>query len=171
MLTPRASLRAATAVAVLATVAVAVPHAAAADRPAVSVSKRADVTTRSLVQTDPGAAAAAATVCGSGYKLFRAVPLPEGTDPNQRLATLFSYENNGKGCAILDNNVGVSQYMYLNVCKVDGTDCDKDSGNFTSYAGPVRVSKSVCAPVTAKMGKSSSNLYINFKSEYMFACD
>ncbi|MEV6805440.1 hypothetical protein [Streptomyces sp. NPDC051132] len=167
----RASLRSVTAAAVLTLGAMAAPQAVAAEEPAVSVSPRADATTRALVQDDPQAAVAAATVCGSGYTLFRAVPLPEGTDPNMRLATLFSYENAGKGCAILDNNVGASRYMYLHVCKVDGTGCATDSGNFSEYAGPVYVASSVCAPVTAKMGTSSSSLYINFKSEYMFSCD
>ncbi|MFC9633314.1 hypothetical protein ACFTY8_29595 [Streptomyces mirabilis] len=149
----------------------AVPQAVAVDQPVVPVAEAADATTRAMVKADPQAAVAAATVCGTGYKLFRAVPLPEGTDPRQRLAMLFSYENGGKGCAILDNNVGESQYMCLNVCKVDGTGCDKDSGNFFDYAGPVRVSSAGCAPVTAKMGQSPSSLYINFKTEYMFPCD
>ncbi len=93
------------------------------------------------------------------------------TDPNQRLATLYSYENNGKGCAILDNNVGKSQYMYLHMCKVDNTGCTTDSGNFTEYAGPLYVASAVCAPVTAKMGATSSSLYINYTTEYMFSCD
>ncbi|MGW7243260.1 hypothetical protein [Streptomyces sp. NPDC054804] len=167
----RASLRAVTAAAVLALGAMAAPQAVAVGQPAVSISHGADAATRALVQADPQAAVAAATVCGSGYTLFRAEPLPDGVDPSQRLATLYSYVNAGKGCAILDNNVGKSQYMYLHVCKVDGTGCDTDSGNFSEYAGPVNVASSVCAPVTAKMGQSSSSLYINFSSEYMFSCD
>lgn len=93
-----------------------------------------------------------------------------GTDPSERLATLFAYENGGKGCAILDNNVGESEYMYLKVCKTGGTGCDTDSGSFSEYAGPVYVSSFACAPVTAKMGSSSSNLYINYKSSYVFPC-
>lgn len=167
----RASLRAGTAVAVLTLGAMAAPQAVAAEQPAVSISPGADATTRAVAQDDPQAAVAAATACGTGYTLFRGVPLPEGIDPSKRLGTLFSYQNGSKGCAILDNNVGVSQYMYLHVCKADGTGCDTDSGNFTEYAGPVYVANSVCAPVTAKMGQSSSSLYTNFKSEYMFTCD
>ncbi|MFF6911679.1 hypothetical protein [Streptomyces sp. NPDC012466] len=116
------------------------------------------------------ASASAAGVCGTGYTLRKAIPLPVGTDPSQRLATLFAYENGGKGCAILDNNVGKAQYMYLQVCKVDGTACDSDSGNFSEYAGPVYVSSFACAPVTAKMGSSSGSLYINYKSSYLFPC-
>jgi hypothetical protein len=72
---------------------------------------------------------------------------------------------------ILDNNAGKSQYMYLKVCEWDGkTNRDKDSGIFSQYAGPVYISSFACAPVTAKMGQSSSSLYIDYKSEYIFAC-
>ncbi|MEU8876840.1 hypothetical protein AB0D24_38045 [Streptomyces javensis] len=39
-------------------------------------------------------------MCGTGYALNKAIPLPGGTDPSMRLATLFSYTNGGKGCAI-----------------------------------------------------------------------
>ncbi|WP_405947820.1 hypothetical protein OG588_15610 [Streptomyces prunicolor] len=167
----RASLRAVTVAAMLVLGLVAVPQAMAADQPAVPIAKTADAATRAIAKADPQPAAAAATVCGTGYSLFHAVPLPEGTDPNQRLATLFSYENNGKGCAILDNNVGVSRYMYLHMCKVDNTGCSTDSGNFSEYAGPLYVASDVCAPVTAKMGATSSSLYINYTTEYMFSCD
>ncbi|MFC9129122.1 hypothetical protein ACFT4A_20030 [Streptomyces sp. NPDC057099] len=97
-----------------------------------------------LAKADPAAAAAAANVCGTGYTLRKGIPLPLGTEPSERLATLFSYENGGKGCVILDNNVGKAQYMYLQVCKVGGTACAKDSGNFSGYAGPVRVSSFPC---------------------------
>ncbi|UXX98131.1 hypothetical protein N7U49_48455 (plasmid) [Streptomyces sp. AD2-2] len=169
----RASLRAVTVAAMLALGVMAVPQAVAAGQPAVPITKAADGATRAIAKADPQPAAAAATVCGTGYSLFHAVPLPEGTDPSLRLATLYSYENNGKGCAILDNNVGKSQYMYLHMCKVDNTGCTTDSGNFSEYAGPLYlyVSSAVCAPVTAKMGATSSGLYINYTTEYMFSCD
>ncbi|MFJ4921008.1 hypothetical protein [Streptomyces sp. NPDC088725] len=170
MLTSRTILRAVTAAAMLATAVVAAPEAVAVDQPAVRVSAKADSTTRALVQDDPAAAAAAATVCGAGYTLSKGIPLPLGTDPSMRWGTLFAYENGGKGCAILDNNAGKAQYMYLSVCQALGTNCDTDSGNFSSYAGPVYVSSFACAPVTAKMGSSSSSLYIDYKSEYVFPC-
>jgi hypothetical protein len=171
MSVPRAGLRVATTAAVLAGLAVAVPQASATGRPAVKISAKADSTTRALVQADPSRAAAAATVCGSGYALSRAIPLPVGVDPSVRKGTLFAYENSGNGCAILDNNVGGAKYMYLHVCRVDGTGCDTDTGNFSEYAGPVYVTSFACAPVTAKMGTTSSNLYFNYNSEYVFPCD
>ncbi|MEV5987616.1 hypothetical protein AB0L85_21805 [Streptomyces sp. NPDC052051] len=166
----RAGLRIATAAVVLAGLAVAVPQASAADRPVVKVSAEADPITRALVQADPAAAAVAATYCGSGYELSKGIPLPLGTDPGMRLGTLFAYENGGNGCVVLDNNMGKAQYMYLQICKLGGTSCDTDTGNYSQYAGPVYVSSFSCAPVTAKMGSSSSSLYINYKSDYVFPC-
>ncbi|KAK2763894.1 hypothetical protein FQN54_009512 [Arachnomyces sp. PD_36] len=127
-----------------------------------------------LAKRDPelhARATAAATVCGSGYSFQDAIPLPEGTDPDMRLAMLFSYENNGNGCAILDNNTGPSQYMYIRVCNVDGSSCDTDSGTFSEYAGPVYVKSFACAEVTAKMGETSGSLYIDYQSDYVFPCN
>ncbi|MFB6850077.1 hypothetical protein ACFCXS_35155 [Streptomyces sp. NPDC056373] len=144
----RTAARAAASVSLLTAAVLTAPQAVAAGQPA----------------------AAAANVCGTGYTLSKAIPLPLGTAPSERLATLFAYENGGKGCVILDNNVGKSRYMLVQVCKVGGTSCDKDSGNFTEYAGPVYVSSFACAPVTAKMGTSSSSLFINYKSDYVFPC-
>lgn len=112
-----------------------------------------------------------ATVCGSGYELEDAIPLPEGTDPDMRLGMLFAYGNNGKGCVILDNNTGPNQYMYVKICEVLGDNCDKDSGTFSEYAGPVYVDSFACAEVTAKMGETSGNLYIDYESEYVFPCN
>ncbi|KAL2845068.1 hypothetical protein BJY01DRAFT_263732 [Aspergillus pseudoustus] len=115
---------------------------------------------------------ARATICGSGYSLEKAIPLPKGVDPNKRKATLYAYGNgSGKGCVFLDNNVGKKQYMSIKVCKVTGSSCDSDTGSFGQYAGPVYVSSFACAPVTAKMGSSSSNLYVNYKSDYVFPCN
>jgi hypothetical protein len=166
----KVALRATVAALALIGAAAATPQAVAADGPAVRVSSDADAATKALARSNPEAVSAAATVCGTGYTLRKGIPLPVGTDPDMRLATLFAYENAGKGCAMLDNNAGSSQYMYLKVCKVDGTGCDTDSGTFSSYAGPVYVSSFSCAPVTAKMGKTSSSLYIDYKSQYVFPC-
>ncbi|MEU5032057.1 hypothetical protein [Streptomyces milbemycinicus] len=161
------------AAAALAATVLTAPSAVAAHGPEFQTSKKADAQTKSFVQANPQAVAAAATVCGSGFdQVSKVVPLPEGTDPRERLATLFSYINDsGKGCAILDNNVGSARYMYLKVCDINGRNCDTDSGTFSQYAGPVYVPSVACAPVTAKMGKSSSDLSISYKSEYVFPCN
>jgi hypothetical protein len=170
MLGPKAILRAAVAALALFSAVLVAPQAVAADTPNVPISRDADAVTRAIAQADRSAAAAAANVCGTGYTLRKGIPLPLGTDPDLRLATLFSYENGGKGCVILDNNVGASRYMYLRVCKTGGTACDPDEGNFSEYAGPVYVSSFACAPVTAKMGRTSTSLFINYSSSYVFPC-
>lgn len=38
-------------------------------------------------------------------------------------------------------------------------------------ADPAYVASAVCAPVTGKMGVTSSSLYINYTTAYMFSCD
>ncbi|MER6695120.1 hypothetical protein [Streptomyces minutiscleroticus] len=166
----KAALRATAAALVLAGVNAMAPQAVAVDGPVVQVASDADAVTKAIARTAPEATAAAANVCGADYTLSKGIPLPLGTDPSLRLGTLFAYENGGNGCVILDNNYGSAQYMYLKVCKVGGTSCDTDTGNFSSYAGPVYVNSFACAPVTAKMGKSSSSLYIDYKSDRVFPC-
>ncbi|MFI6275872.1 hypothetical protein [Streptomyces sp. NPDC050988] len=170
MFRPTTILRAAVAAMALFAAVLVAPQAVALDAPRVPISKDADAVTRAVARADMSAAAAAANACGTGYTLRKGIPLPLGTDPDLRLATLFAYENGGKGCAILDNNVGASRYMYLKVCKAGGTACDPDEGNFSEYAGPVYVSSFACAPVTAKMGRTSSSLFINYSSSYVFPC-
>ncbi|KAL4898154.1 hypothetical protein BDV59DRAFT_717 [Aspergillus ambiguus] len=123
-----------------------------------------------LEERDNALAARAATICGSGYELATAIPLPEGTDPDQRLGTLYSYIGE-YGCLILDNNVGESEYMYLSLCEWDGSNCKKDTGYYSQYAGPLYLNNFACAKVTAKMGSSSSDLYIDYADENVFPCE
>ncbi|KAL5364712.1 hypothetical protein BJX96DRAFT_179208 [Aspergillus floccosus] len=119
---------------------------------------------------DAALAARAATLCGSGYELDQAIPLPKGTDPDQRLATLYSYIGE-HGCLFLDNNVGKSQYMYLRLCEWDDTNCKKDTGYYSQYAGPVYLDNFACAKVTARMGGSSGSLYVDYDSDRVFPCE
>ncbi|MEV8529805.1 hypothetical protein AB0451_37855 [Streptomyces sp. NPDC052000] len=48
--------------------------------------------------------------------------------------------------------------MKLSVCEVDDGHraCSTDAGNFTQYAGPVRVTDGFCARITAIMKDSAS---------------
>lgn len=126
--------------------------------------------TASLTERDAALAARAATLCGSGYELDRAIPLPHGTEPSQRLATLYSYIGD-HGCLVLDNNVGKSQYMSLRLCEWDNTNCKTDTGHYSQYAGPLYLDNFACAKVTARMGGSSGSLYVDYKSERVFPCE
>ncbi|MFE1023594.1 hypothetical protein ACFW5I_03365 [Streptomyces sp. NPDC058818] len=78
--------------------------------------------------------------------LQRAVPLPAGVDPSVRKATLFTYWNNSTetSCALMDNNTSGAKYMVLSLCSNTfpaGMDqpCIVDAGNFTYYAGEVKL--------------------------------
>src|SRR5689334_13576274 len=79
------------------------PQVAAADRPVPSISTKADDNARSFAAENPVAVVAAATVCGTGYNLYRAEQLPDAS----RLGTLFTYvkgsnpaSNDAPTCAI-----------------------------------------------------------------------
>ncbi|WP_406002812.1 hypothetical protein [Streptomyces sp. NBC_00829] len=178
-MTMRRSVRIAVAAASVATFGLVAPQASAAEDPtasAVKLSAGASDETRALAEANPEAVKRAANVCGAGYDLERGIPLPVGTDPRMRLATLFSYTKGGNdsGCVILDNNLGVARKMSIKVCASlpPGAHCQTDSGKFSQYAGPVYTDEPVCAPVTATMADAAgTSLVINYKTEYAFLCD
>ncbi|MEJ8634626.1 hypothetical protein [Streptomyces sp. MS2.AVA.5] len=159
-----------TATALVAALTVAAPHAYAAEGPTgtdVKMSAGVSEETREFAAAYPGAVAAAANACGAGYTLNKAIPLPVGTDPRLRLATVFTYNSQADGCLIFDNNTGRAQSMTAKVCDgYPGAKCDTDSGTFTQYAGPVYTKHPVCATVTAKMSN-----FINYTSQYAFSCN
>jgi hypothetical protein len=118
------------------------------------VSARADSETREIAAEDPGAVQAMATLCGRGYELFDADRLPSA---QRRLGTLFRYGKSGgdgwRGCALFDNNTGGTKYMKLTMCGARNGErrCDKDSGDFSQYAGPVYTGPDWSDPKGAKV--------------------
>lgn len=141
------------------------PQVAAAVQPAPAIAAKADQSTRAIAAQDPVAAVAAATVCGTGYNLYKAVQLPD----ESRKGTLFVYvkgsnpaSNDAPTCAIFDNNTGSTKWMKLKLCSnytADG--CASDEGNFSQYAGPVYRTRGGCGTVTSLMkNTSSSSTYI-----------
>ncbi|WP_309140287.1 hypothetical protein [Streptomyces sp. PKU-EA00015] len=129
----------------------------------VSLSPTATSTTRAIAASDPQAVQATANLCGSGYYLQYAEQLPD----ERRWGTLFTYQRNEapfNSCAIFDNNLGTTKYMKLKLCPNDlSKPCSVDEGNFSQYAGPVRVTDGLCAQVTAimKNSKTSTTALIN----------
>lgn len=121
------------------------------------------------------AAAASATVCGTGYEFNDAKALPSATN---RKATLFFYTKGTSACAILDNNTDGAKYMDLQMYPGDTKSAgERDHGNFSEYAGPVHSSTLArggrCVTITALMkntSSSTSNL-VNWKGGYVFAVD
>ncbi|PJE96519.1 hypothetical protein CUT44_18720 [Streptomyces carminius] len=156
----RSSLHAAAVATAVVSLGLTAPQASAvnaAEILGVRVSASADAGTHAIAAADPQAVQAAANLCGSGYSLNYAERLPD----ERRFGTLFTYENGRNSvCAIFDNNLGVRKYMKLKLCdnRVNGV-CKTDEGNFTQYAGPVRITSDAaqCSKVTAIMKDSASS--------------
>ncbi|MEU6553278.1 hypothetical protein ABZ915_23795 [Streptomyces sp. NPDC046915] len=132
-----------------------------------------DAQTRALAAAHPEAVQAAATLCGSGYKLSFAEQLPD----SRRFGTLFTYTKYVTGgtdgaCAVFDNNLGVKKHMKLKLC---WTTCKVDDGSYSEYAGPVKYESSDrnfdpgCAVVNALMW--SDNVAIIDRQTHVSACD
>lgn len=154
-------LRVTMAAAAIAALGLTAPQASAADTTTaadVEFSPRADAATRAIAVQDPQAVQASATLCGTGYALVYAERLPESTD---RKGTLFTYtKGTTNACAVFDNNTASTKYMKLKLCdnRVNGV-CNTDEGNFSQYAGPVRITSNYigCSKVTAIMKYSSTS--------------
>ncbi|MCX4430652.1 hypothetical protein [Streptomyces mirabilis] len=137
------------------------PQVAAADRPIPSISAKADKNARAIAAENPAAVVAAATVCGTGYNLYKAEQLPDAS----RLGTLFVYvkgsnpaSNDAPTCAIFDNNTSGAKWMKLKLCSnCTAEGCASDEGNFSQYAGPVYRAHGGCGTVTALMKNTSSS--------------
>ncbi|MFJ8022372.1 hypothetical protein [Streptomyces sp. NPDC096311] len=137
------------------------PQVAAADQPVPSISVKADKNARAIASENPVAVVAAATVCGTGYNLYKAEQLPDAS----RLGTLFVYvkgsnpaSNDAPTCAIFDNNTSGAKWMKLKLCSnYTAEGCASDEGNFSEYAGPVYRAHGGCGTVTALMKNSSSS--------------
>ncbi|MFF1411559.1 hypothetical protein ACFVX6_17525 [Streptomyces sp. NPDC058289] len=166
--TKRGAARASLTALSLAALSLTAPHASASDgntAAKVAISSEADAGTRAIAAAEPRALAATGTLCGSGYALYSAERLPD----ERRWGTLFIYnQTDGEGvCAVFDNNLSTTKYMKLKVCdyKVSPT-CVTDEGNFTQYAGPVRMQVSTyCATAIAimKNTKTSTTALIDRK--------
>ncbi|MFJ3717246.1 hypothetical protein [Streptomyces sp. NPDC090057] len=154
----RTALAAATAA--LGLLGAAAPQVAAAGRPVPHVVAGADGHTKAIAAAQPAAAAAGATVCGTGYKLYKAEILPD----ESRKGTLFVYvkgsnpaSNDAPTCAILDNNMQTAKWMKIKLCSnYTAEGCASDSGTFSEYAGPVYRNHGGCGTVTSLMKTSSS---------------
>ncbi|MGW1514918.1 hypothetical protein [Streptomyces sp. NPDC002394] len=138
----------------------------------VPISAMADSATRKIAEASPQAVTATANLCGTGYNLQYAEQLPTST---QRLGTLFTYQTNVEpfnACAVFDNNTGTTKWMKLKLCpsSLSGT-CVTDEGNFSQYAGPVRLADGWCSRVTALMKNSSASTTYLINRQLTIRCD
>ncbi|MFF4244672.1 hypothetical protein ACFYY2_09380 [Streptomyces sp. NPDC001822] len=167
-------VRACVAVTAMAAIGVSAPAATAAEA-APTVSAEAGAPARAFAAANEASVLASATVCGDGYEFVDAKALPNA---DKRYGTLFFYMKGNSACAILDNNTpGGANFMDLRMYPGDTPSAGgHDSGNFSSYAGPVRSSTQAaggrCVTITALMKNEAgtSNL-INWKGGYVFAVD
>ncbi|MEU9084675.1 hypothetical protein [Streptomyces sp. NPDC048357] len=156
----RITLATATTFAALGLVA---PQAAIADTPGqhFTVAADASASTKTLVQANKQAAAAASTVCGAGYdQIVLAERLPDA----RRYATIYVYTNGQETgprlndrptCAVLHNETGSAQYMGVRLKdNYTSTPDTQDFGTFTTYAGPVYQNKGWCGTVYSYMKKA-----------------
>ncbi|MFE0384632.1 hypothetical protein ACFW1F_11170 [Streptomyces bungoensis] len=150
-----------------------VPEKAPGTNVEFSPSAARDPQTRALAAADPAAVQAGGLLCGSGYKLSFAEPLPD----SRRFGTLFTYTKYVSGgtdgaCAVFDNNLGVKRHMKLKLC---WTTCKVDEGSYSEYAGPVKYESSdsrfdpACAAVNALMWEG--DVPIIDRQTHVAACD
>lgn len=157
----KATMHATVALAAGAALCLAAPHASADTQTEavakVKVAASANAYTHSVAATEAKAAQAATLLCGAGYTLYNADPLPSASN---RLGMLFTYYKGGLGpgdyaCAVFDNNTSGAKWMKLKMCENKATNprCDTDEGTFSDYAGPVHMNN--CPTFTALMKTSS----------------
>ncbi|MGW1745984.1 hypothetical protein ACWCRD_10305 [Streptomyces sp. NPDC002092] len=133
------------------------------------------VTAMGVAVPSTPAAAASATVCGTGYEFTDAKPLPSATN---RQATLFFYLKGNSACAILDNNTGgAANYMDLQIWPGNNKSAgERDHGTFSEYAGPVHSSTLAtggrCVGISALMKNDAGTAnVVNWKGGYVFSVD
>ncbi|MGY5127714.1 spore-associated protein A [Streptomyces nigrescens] len=107
-----------------------------------AVAGIATMATATTASAAPTAAAAYNGACGSGYRVVNSVPVTgKGT------VYLTYSAKTGKNCVVtVRNSPGKRVYMYTYLTATDGSsDWVYDSGQYTSYAGPVYLpGKGIC---------------------------
>ncbi|MGW1751674.1 spore-associated protein A [Streptomyces sp. NPDC002092] len=108
----------------------------------------------SAATTTRAAAASYNGACGTGYKVIDSTPVA-------RVGTVYLTwnESKGKNCAVtVRNTTGARIHMEVALAALDsGQNAAKDSGQYTSYAGPVYVNgRGHCVAWTGTIGTASA---------------
>ncbi|MDH2391642.1 hypothetical protein QCN29_23250 [Streptomyces sp. HNM0663] len=137
----------------------------------VPISATATTETRKIAADSPQAVKATSNLCGSGFNLQYAERLPD----ERRFGTLYTYQRNYspfESCAVFDNNLGTRKYMKLKLCPSSLLKpCNVDEGNFTQYAGPVRLKDGWCSRVTAIMKDYKSSGAALIDRQFTIRCN
>jgi hypothetical protein len=97
----------------------------------------AATTAGAMVNAAPAQAALYGGQCGSGYGVVNLIDLPD----NRGTVYLTYSSSSGKNCVVtLRENPGTATLMEAYLRRSGTSAWAKDSGNFTTYAGPVYVS-------------------------------
>jgi hypothetical protein len=107
-------------------------------RPITALAVSAAVATAGVITTaTPAAAALYGGQCGSGYNIVNLIDFPD-----QRGTIYLTYNNsNGRNCVVtIRERPGAATLMEAQLRRSGSSTWVKDSGNYTTYAGPVYVS-------------------------------
>ncbi|MGW4375982.1 hypothetical protein ACWEJ7_20210 [Streptomyces albidoflavus] len=130
-------------------------QAVAADTPSVTATRSDGATVRLSSDANAGAAewatantqamAAASNACGGAYTTLNYVDsrLP-GDNTGEDNGSMLGYVGGGYQCLVFVNETpGGANYMYFQACPgtTASSACGKDAGYFSSYAGPLYITR------------------------------
>ncbi|BCJ55428.1 hypothetical protein Asp14428_69030 [Actinoplanes sp. NBRC 14428] len=115
------------------------------------------VTAGTVAVGAPAQAALYGGQCGSGYGVVNLIDLPD----NRGTVYLTYSSSSGRNCVVtLRENPGAATLMEAYVRRSGASSWIKDSGNFTTYAGPVYVSAAgACVDWGGTIGTASKTRY------------
>lgn len=108
----------------------------------------------SAATTTRAAAASYNGACGTGYKVIDSTPVG-----NSGKVFLTWNQSTGKNCAVtIRNTPGARTYMQVTLKAIDSSEpVAKDSGQYTSYAGPVYINgRGYCVAWGGTIGTASA---------------
>ncbi|NJP34300.1 spore-associated protein A [Micromonospora sp. HSS6-12] len=117
----------------------------------------AAVTAGTMVHAAPAQAALYGGQCGSGYGVVNLIDLPD----NRGTVYLTYNSSSGRNCVVtVRERPGTATLMEAYLRRSGTSSWTKDSGNFTTYAGPVYVSAAgSCVDWGGTIGTASRTRY------------
>ncbi|NEC89905.1 hypothetical protein G3I71_29790 [Streptomyces sp. SID12501] len=139
----------------------------------IKVDTEASAETKQIIQADTVVAAAAASVCGSGYTIST------GAARYSTYGTAYTWTNGTTSgssyydrpiCAVFFNDTGTAYSMGVRLKdNYTATPDDQDFGTYSTYAGPVYQNKGYCGQAYSYMKVGSKVVVDNYLK--VGACD